>query len=109
PDAEVRDRGGGRVHLIGRARGDGHVTAFPGQGARDLTTDAAAPAGDAGGRSRGRARHGRSAQNRKTRGRVPDALSRDGSDKQRTRGGVLSRGGLLLRLVDAREGQTGEA
>ena len=52
------DRGGGRVHLIGRARGDGHVTAFPGQRQRDLTTDAAAGAGDEGDRLRGRARHG---------------------------------------------------
>jgi hypothetical protein len=40
---------------------------------------------------------------------VPDALSRDGSDKQRTRGGVLSRGGLLLRLLDDEEAQPANA
>jgi hypothetical protein len=78
------------------------VAALPGQRQRDLTTDAAAAAGDEGDRLRGRARHGLSAQKRKKRGRVPDASSRDGSDRHRTRGGALPRdaGLLLLRLDD---------
>ena len=76
------------------------MTAFPGERQRDLTTDAAAGAGDEGDRLRRRAHHGLSAQNRKKRGRLPDASSRDGSVKQRTRGELLSRDALPLRLLD---------
>jgi hypothetical protein len=38
-------------------------------------------------------------QKRKNIGRLPDASSRDGFDRQRTRGGLLSRGALLLPLL----------
>src|SRR5439155_4260136 len=54
---------------------------------RDLTADTAAAAGDEGDLSLRPARHGLSMQNRKNSGRpVTEASSRDGSDRQRTRG-----------------------
>ncbi len=106
-DAEADDRGRRRGDLIGRSCGDGDLTAFSSQRQRDLTTDAAAGAGDEGDRLRGRPRHGLSTQNRKKRGRLPDASSRAGSVRQRTRG-VL----LLLRdwpLVDDADAQPASA
>ena len=86
---EAGDRRRRRFHLIGRPRGDRDGAAFPGQRQRDLTADAASGAGDERDRLTGRIRHGLSAQNRKKSGRVPDALSRAGSVRQRTRGELL--------------------